>query len=83
MKSKLPKNEQVTDLIATVLADGQAAHEWAETCGWVPGSGCCRRQRTLECSAECFFRGMRLAEGNAILQRRRRRRRMGRPSTRG
>jgi hypothetical protein len=79
MKRKLPKTYQLTDLISAVLADGEAAHEWAEICGWVPGTGRCQRQPTLECRAECFFHAMRAEEARSILRQRRRRRAMRRP----
>jgi hypothetical protein len=74
MKQNTVGCERLSDLIETALADGEAAHDWAERCGWVPGSGRCRHQATLECGTACLFHAARAKEARAILQRRRHRR---------
>ncbi len=47
------------------------ALRWADECGWVPGTGHCRRR---DCASECLFGPQREAESRRILRSRRRRR---------
>jgi len=56
--------------LAELAADPQAEH-WARECGWVPGTGHCRKRA---CSGECLFRPQRHAEMASIIRRRRKRR---------
>lgn len=44
---------------------------WAETCGWVPGTGHCRNR---DCRQACLFEPQRAAEAQKIVRRRRSRR---------
>ena len=47
------------------------ALRWAHECGWLPGTGHCRRRG---CASECLFRSEREAEGRHVVRSRRRRR---------
>jgi len=53
------------------LAARPGAAFWARECGWVPGTGYCRRR---PCSGACVFRDQNRAEANRIAGTRRIRR---------
>ena len=53
------------------------ALHWAHECGWVPGTGHCRRRG---CASECLFRPEREAEGRRLVRSRRRRRKAQQPA---
>ena len=52
------------------------ALRWARECGWLPGTGHCRRRG---CASECLFRPQREAEARGIARSRRRRRKKQQP----
>jgi len=58
------------------LAARPGAAFWARGCGWVPGTGFCRRR---PCSAACVFRAQNTAEADRIAGTRRIRRPSQRP----
>jgi hypothetical protein len=53
------------------LAIEPDAARWAASCGWLPGTGHCRKR---DCSIACILRPGRDAEGRRIARRRRLRR---------
>ncbi|HTZ35106.1 MAG TPA: hypothetical protein VMB84_03710 [Stellaceae bacterium] len=58
---------------AAELASAPDASYWAESCGWVPGTGHCRQPA---CSAACTFHAQRTAEAHGVARWRRLRRRI-------
>jgi len=58
------------------LAAHPGASIWARECGWVPGTGYCRRR---PCSVACVFRDQIMAEADRIAGTRRIRRPSQRP----
>jgi hypothetical protein len=61
------------------LIEEPSALHWAQVCGWVPGTGHCRRR---DCGDDCVFRTQREAEARAVLRWRRLRRMFRRPLVR-
>lgn len=58
------------------LALHSDALRWAHECGWLPGTGHCRRRG---CASECLFRPERETERRQIVRSRRRRRKAQQP----
>jgi hypothetical protein len=57
--------------VAAELAHDPAASLWAQTCGWVSGTGHCRNR---DCAEACVFHAQREADQRRVARWRRRRR---------
>ncbi len=71
--------ERLGRFVADILADADRARFWAGECGWMPGTGRCRRRQTPECENECVFRQLLDGEADQIRRDRQRRRPQPRP----
>jgi hypothetical protein len=74
MERKPSKKTQLARFISATLVCAEQAEYWAATCTWLPGTGRCQTQTTIECGLDCPFRPMREGEVNRIEAHRRRRR---------
>lgn len=71
---RIRARQPLARLIAQIAAAGEEAPFWAEHCGWIPGTGHCRRAADAGCGGLCLFAAEREAEADAVALRRRRRR---------
>jgi hypothetical protein len=74
MDHRAPNRDRLARFIAAVLVDAETAEYWSAACAWLPGTGRCRAEKTIDCGQGCPFRPMREAEAGRIAGRRRNRR---------